>query len=650
MQGTDLYWLLRHRTWSEELARIAPGDPAETWRAFVALANTQMSGLETIRLDRRRARLLPEGWSGVGPGMEQAPLRLAVLASSTVDHLLPAIRVAGMRRGLWIETYTPEYGQYAQDLMNPASGLHAFKPDAVLLAQDAHDLTRGVEQDAGGAAWLDQRMVALTGQWAAARRQFGCQVIQTIPLPVFSARLGNNEHRLPWSRAAALRRLGTAMRDRADEAGVDILALDDSAARDGLAAWHDPALWHRAKQEIHPTAAPLFGDLVGRLLAAARGRSFKALVLDLDNTLWGGVIGDDGLAGIKLGQGSAAGEAHAAFQHYARDLARRGIILAVCSKNDEANALEPFVSHPEMVLRRDDIACFVANWTDKATNLRTIASTLNIGLDSLVFADDNPAERAIVRRELPMVAVPELPEDPTLYGTCIADAGYFEALRITAEDLSRSAQYQDNARRQAVAATTTDLPAYLRSLEMRAPWSRFDRVGQTRIVQLINKTNQFNLTTRRVTDEQIAALIDDPTALTLQIRLLDQFGDNGIVAIVAGTPEDDAIRLDTWLMSCRVLGRGMEEETLNLIVAEARRLGAARLIGEYRPTAKNGMVAEHYARLGFRLVVEKDGATEWSLDLRDWTPRPTWIASEPVHAPTGAPTGGPSGDAVSRAA
>ncbi len=623
MHGTDLYWLPLQPAWAERLAAAAG------WDDLCALANARLSALETVRLDRRRAKLLP----AVPAGLATKPVRLAVLAAATVDHLLPAIRVAGLRRGIWIEIYTPDYGQYAQELMNTGSGLHGFRPDAVLLALDAHHLLQGIEAGQP-AAEVNRRLVAvldgLTAQWDAARRHFGCQVVQTVPLPVFAPLLGNNDHRLPWSRAAALRRFSAMLRERADERGVDLLALDDRAAADGLAAWHDPALWHRAKHEIHPQAAPFYGDLVGRLLAAAQGRSSKCLVLDLDNTLWGGVIGDDGMAGIKLGQGSALGEAYVAFQHYARDLARRGVILAVCSKNDAANALEPFTSHPEMVLKQADIACFVANWTDKAANLREIARRLNIGLDSLVFADDNPAERAIIRRELPMVQVPELPEDATLYGACLAEAGYFEALRVTDDDLARAGQYQENLAREGLAASATDLPGFLRSLDMRAVWSRFDRVGLARIVQLINKTNQFNLTTRRVNEEQVASVIDDPEALSLQIRLLDQFGDNGIVAIVAGArdPGTSSMRLNTWLMSCRVLGRGMEEETLNLVAAEALRLGARCLVGEYRPTAKNGMVREHYLRLGFALMQQDaEGATTWQLDLAGFVPRPTYIAS-----------------------
>jgi len=628
MRGPDLHWLPTQATWSQVLGSVVPG--AEAWPALCALARTRIDSLETRTLDRRRQRLVPEP----PPGLAAPPIRLAILASSTVDHLLPAIRTGGMRRDLWIETHTPDYGQYTQALMDPASPLHAFGPTAVLFALDTHHLLGGIEP--GGTASDVERHLAqiaddLAAQWARARRAFRCQVIQQTLLPVFEPLFGSNEHRLPGSQFWAVQQLNTMLRQRADAEGVDLLALDFAAAGDGLAAWHDPALWHRAKQEVHPSAAPFYGDLVARLLAAAMGRSAKAFVLDLDNTLWGGVIGDDGLEGVKLGQGSALGEAFVAFQRYARDLSRRGIILAVCSKNDEANALEPFEKHPEMVLKQSDIACFVANWTDKAANLRDIAATLNIGLDSLVFADDNPAERAIVRRELPMVAVPELPEDPTLWPSTLAAAGYFESLRLTREDIDRSAQYQANRQRTSMMASATDLKGYLRSLEMRALWNRFDRIGHARIVQLINKTNQFNLTTRRVTDEEIAALIEDERALTLQIRLTDTFGDNGIIAIVIGLfePGTRDIRIDTWLMSCRVLGRQMEEETLNLVVQQARALGAERLIGVYFPTPKNGMVRDHYQRLGF--IPSDDNGTRWELALNDWTPLPTAIASEAVN-------------------
>ena len=632
MHGIDLHWLPHDPRWAAQLAAVAPADGVESsaWSQVVALARNRLSALQTIQLDRKRAKALPSA----PPRLSSPPVRLAILGSSTVDHLAAGIRVGGLRRSIWIETYTPAYGQYAQQLLDPTSGLHDFAPTTVLFALDGYHLLQGITPTATSEsvlATLSGIIDRLEAHWLTARRKFSAHIIQNVPLPVFLPLLGGNEHRLPGSQLTALRQFSALLRIRADAAGVDLVALDDRAASDGLIAWHDPALWHRAKQEIHPQATALYGDLIARLVAANQGRSSKCLVLDLDNTLWGGVIGDDGLAGIKLGQGSARGEAHLAFQHYARDLGRRGIILAVCSKNDEANAQEPFHSHPEMALKREDIACFVANWTDKASNLREIAKRLNIGLDSLVFADDNPAERAIVRRELPMVEVPELPEDPTFYASCIANAGFFEAARLTAEDTQRTQLYQQNVARDSLMVTATDMDGYLHSLAMRAVWNRFDTINQPRIVQLINKTNQFNLTTRRTTDGEIGRFVEDDSALTLQIRLLDQFGDNGIIAIVAGhaVQSTHTIHLDMWLMSCRVLGRGVENETLNLVASEARRLGATRLVGQYIPSAKNAMVRDHYAKLGFSIATEDiDGTTTWSMDLTNFVPHPTFIISE----------------------
>ncbi len=632
MHGIDLHWLPNDPRWAEHLAAVVSVDGMESpvWSQVVALARNRLSALQTIQLDRRRAKALPSA----PPQLAGPPVRLAILGSSTVDHLAAGIRVGGLRRSIWIETYTPSYGQYAQELLDPSSGLHDFVPTSVLFALDGYHLLQGITPTATSeavSATLNGIVDRLEAQWLTARRKFSAHIIQNVPLPVFLPLLGGNEHRLPGSQLTALRRFSALLRVRADAVGVDLVALDDRAVSDSLAAWHDPALWHRAKQEIHPQATALYGDLVARLVAANQGRASKCLVLDLDNTLWGGVIGDDGLAGIKLGQGSARGEAHLAFQHYARDLGRRGIILAVCSKNDEMNALEPFQSHPEMALKREDIACFVANWTDKASNLRDIAKQLNIGLDSLVFADDNPAERAIIRRELPMVEVPELPEDPTFYASCIANAGFFEATRLTVEDVQRTQLYQQNVARDNLMADATDMNGYLHSLAMQAIWDRFDSVGRSRIVQLINKTNQFNLTTRRVTDAEIGRLIEDDSALTLQIRLLDQFGDNGIVAIVAGEADEatHTIHLVTWLMSCRVLGRGVESETLNLVALEAMRLGATRLVGRYIPSAKNGMVRDHYAKLGFSMLTEDvDGTTTWFMDLTNFEPRQTYITSK----------------------
>ena len=396
------------------------------------------------------------------------------------------------------------------------------------------------------------------------------------------------------------------------------------------ATWYDPLLWHKAKQEVSLTAGPVYGDIVGRVLAAQQGRSSKCLVLDLDNTLWGGVIGDDGLEGIVLGQGSPGGEAFLAVQTYAHALSRRGIILAVCSKNDEANALLPFESHPEMLLKRGDISAFVANWNDKAANIRTIAELLNIGLDSLVFLDDNLFERNQVRDALPMVNVLEVSDDPGLVTFALADAGYFEALSVTADDLKRRELYAANTERTRLAeAAGGDISAYLAGLEMRMKWQNFRPLDHERMVQLINKTNQFNLTTRRYTSAEVTAVASNPRAFGLTFRLVDSYGDNGIIAIVIGKLNDanEAV-LDTWLMSCRVLGRGAEAATLEVVARAARSIGATALIGEYIPSAKNGMVREHYSKLGFAAILKAEKRSLYRLDLAGFAPAPHFITIE----------------------
>lgn len=622
---TDLYWLPPIPEWRTRL-RALSDNPNGAWEEAAALANARLNLVETNALDKAVRQMFPEGPSRLAT----KPVRLAVLGSSTLTHLLPAIRVGGLRRGLWVDTYENDYGQYMQELGDPASALHAFDPTAVLLALDAYHLTAGAHaglDEAGADAALDGGRGRIREAWRLTREAFRCPIIQQTVLPVHLPLLGSNEHRLAGSRALFVTRLNAALREMAETEGVDLLALDDWVMRDGIGAWHNPVMWHHAKQEVSPAAAPLYGDLVARLLAAKQGRAFKCLVMDLDNTLWGGVIGDDGMEGIVLGQGSPLGEAYVAVQEYARELSRRGVILAVCSKNDEANAIEPFEKHPDMVLRRPDIASFVSNWSDKAGNIRAIAQELNIGLDALVFLDDNPFERNLVRQELPMVAVPEVSDDPTDYPRAIADAGYFEGVSVTEEDRERTGQYHSNKGREALRASVTDLEGYLRGLEMQLVWKRFDRIGLQRIVQLINKSNQFNLTTRRYTEEDVLAVMADPEAFGLQLRLLDRFGDNGVIAIVIGRlREDGDLVIDTWLMSCRVLGRQVEPTTLNLIAQEAKKLGARRLVGQYVPTTKNGMVRDHYAKLGFA-VMEADaaGGSRSLLDLAGFQPAATFI-------------------------
>ena len=344
-------------------------------------------------------------------------------------------------------------------------------------------------------------------------------------------------------------------------------------------------------------------------------------MLDLDNTIWGGVIGDDLLDGIVLGHGSAAGEAFLAVQRMALALRRRGVLIAVCSKNDEHVAREPFRSHPDMLLREEHIAAFVANWDDKPANLQLIARTLDIGIESLVFVDDNPVEREQVRQRLPQVAVPELPADPALFPAMISAGGYFEATSFTPDDRERAARYSAGAARAAAAARYGDVDDFLASLDTTIAFAPFDPVGRSRITQLILRSNQFNLTTQRYSEADVAQWETNPAAFTRQVRLMDRFGDNGVISVVICRRSDPSWTIDTWLMSCRVLNRRVEEAVLDEIVAAARAAGASSLLGVFRPTDRNGIVKQHYAKLGFALVARDNESERWQLDVTSYQPK-----------------------------
>lgn len=614
----QLSWLPPHSDLGAAISQArSEADPATRLALAARLAGYRRDFTLTGRLDKMAAeglgKLADAGAGASALGL--TPLRIAMLSSHTVDHLLPAIRVAGLHRRLALSLYVAPYAMYRQVLLDEHAPLAAFAPQLVVLALDARDAPLQLPLEAPEpevAAAVEARVDELRQLWRRALDRHAAQVVQQTLLPADPPLFGSFEALVPAAPYAVIERLNARIRAAAREDGVLLLDLAWQAARgsygQGLA---DPVRWHQAKQLVSPTLAPLYGDLLARIAAAVAGLSRKCLVLDLDNTLWGGVVGDDGVDGIRLGQGDPTGEAFLAFQRYAQMLARRGIILAVCSKNDAAVAEAGF-SHPEMALRRADIAAFSANWDDKATNLRRIAATLEIGLDSLVFVDDNPAERDIVRRELPEVAVPELPDDVAEYPARLAAGGYFEAVSFTPDDAARGRNYALNAERKAAASGATDMASYLRSLEMTLTAQPVGEAELPRVTQLINKTNQFNLTTRRYTEAEVRRMAADPASLALALRLRDRFGDNGLISVVLARPDEslpsDELLIDTWLMSCRVLGRQVEEAVLGVVAAAAAQRSVRALVGEYRPTARNAMVAEHYARLGFAQRQAPDGA------------------------------------------
>ncbi|WP_434456108.1 HAD-IIIC family phosphatase [Stutzerimonas urumqiensis] len=611
----QLLWLPPHPSLGEALSdakRVT--DPAERLARALTLAGYRRDFTQTARIDRLATEGLREPAQAAALGLTS--LRVAVLSSHTVDHLLPAVRVAGLGRRLALSLYVAPYGLYRQALLSDDRALADFAPQVVVLALDARDAPLQLPLDASEAevvAAIDGRVGELRQLWRRARERHAAQVIQQTLVPVDPPLFGSFEAHVPASPFALTQRLNDAIRQAAAADGVLLLDLAWHAAQGSYGAGlADPVRWHQAKQLVSPELAPLYGDHLARILAAGVGLSRKCLVLDLDNTLWGGVVGDDGVDGIRLGQGSATGEAFLAFQRYAALLARRGIILAVCSKNDLAVAEAAF-GHPEMTIARADIAAFVANWDDKAGNLRRIAAMLDIGLDALVFVDDNPAERDIVRRELPQVAVPELPDDVADYPARVAAAGYFEAVSFTADDLGRGRSYAANAERKAALSQATDMEGYLRGLEMRLEVSRIGEAERARATQLINKTNQFNLTTRRYSEAEVERLANAPGSLALALRLKDKFGDNGLIGVLLARPdpalEPGEVLIDSWLMSCRVLGRQVEHAALDVLARAAQAAGYSALVGEYRPTARNGMVAEHYPRLGFEQRPAPAGAT-----------------------------------------
>jgi FkbH-like protein len=612
-----LHWLPRLEGADRALraAQRIP-DPAARIAEIVRLARHQLDFAQIRRLDQALTRA---GIDLLRPP-DLLPIKLAWAGEGAIFHLLPATRVAGLRRGLLISS----------TVLDPGSSISALAPHAVLFGVSPDEIVPSVPLSADAAfveRAVEARVASLRRRWEQVREQLKCLVIQEIAPDLSPSIFGSFDRLVPGAPASVVTRLNQAIARAAAEDRVLVLDLEAASAKLGKEAWFDPVRGHPRRQLVSPLMAPLYGDTLARVLAAARGLSKKCLVLDLDNTLWGGVVGDDGVDNIVIGRGNAAGEAFVAFQRYARALKDRGVILAVCSKNDLATAEVVFQRRPEMVLKRDDIAAFICSWDDKAKGLAQIASALNLGLDALVFFDDDPAERALIRQRLPSVAVPEVPKDPALYARCLADAGYFEATAFTAEDRARAAQYLANARRdEERAAAGGDLDRYLGSLQMEMTVGRFEDAALPRVIQLIHKTNQVNLTARRYTEAAVREVRADPRSICLHFRLKDAFGDNGIISLViARRPGDGEVtfEIDTWLMSCRVIGRGVEAAVLHALAEIARRMGGAELVGDYLPTAKNAVAREHYAKLGFQRIAEDHhgpGSTRWRLSLADHRP------------------------------
>jgi FkbH-like protein len=547
------------------------------------------------------------------------PVRIAILGGSTTTEIKSMLEIFLLEQGIEPVFYESGYNRYFEDVLFENPELWNFKPNLVFIHTTWHNISEFpalLESEVEVEGRVRREMARFESLWEKIHKELGAVIIQNnFDLPRLRS-MGNLEASETFGSVNFVMRLNAEFASYARKQPHllinDILYL---SAQVGQAAWFRPSYWYNFHMALSPTASVALGHSVGGIVKAVYGKSKKCLILDLDNTLWGGVIGDVGLQNLILGKDHPVGEAYLDFQRYVKNLRRRGVILAVCSKNDEENAKEGF-SHPDSVLKLEDFSVFKANWNTKPENIRKIAAELNIGLDSIVFVDDNPAERAIVEGQLPEVAVPNVGADVSVFAEVLEQERYFEVDKIVQDDLSRSAFYSSNTERSACKSQFSNYGDFLASLQMSAEIGSFRPVYLERIAQLINKTNQFNLTTRRYTSGEVEAISQDQAFLTLYGRLTDKFGDNGLVSVLVGQVVDEVLQIDLWLMSCRVLKREMELAIFDVLVEQCQLRGIRKIVGVYIPSKKNSMVAGHYASLGFSAMsATSDGGKSWSYDV-----------------------------------
>ena len=537
--------------------------------------------------------------------------RIAVLGATTIDYLQRAVACGVLREGVFPVMYQAPFGSYVQEVLDPGSALHAFKPDLVVIATHWRDLVTAMPigcTEADVDKMVAAKIGLFRGIWGKLTAA-GAKIVQHLVVPPPQRFRGVAERLAPASPSNQIRRLN----DKLLEAGnglVTWIDMEALAAKTGTGRFSPAKFYYSAKLDYDQRWLPDYLPPFQAAWRAANARAKKVLVLDLDNTLWGGVIGDDGVEGIKLGAASPAGEAFEDWQRYIKGLSERGIILAVCSKNDPDIAATGF-THPNSVLGRENFAAFECSWSDKAGGMKRIAQTLNVGIDSFVFCDDNPAECELIRQELPEVAVVHMGTDPAAF-IDLFDAGHwFDMQAYTTEDLGRAQAYAARAAALAEQSEATDIGGYLAGLDMKGRLYRPEEPDIARVAQLELKTNQFNVTTRRYSEAQVRGFMDRNDAVVLAFRLADRFGDHGLTSTLVAFHEDDAMRIDSWLMSCRIFSRSAEQFILSGLIDIAERMGAKKLVGEYQPMPKNDVVADLYPRMGFS--VREDGRYERKL-------------------------------------
>ncbi len=566
-------------------------------------------------------------------GTKRIRKKIAVLGGSTTSHLVGALEVFLLNYGILPEFYESEYDRYWQDAMFDNPGLRDFCPDIIYIHTSWHNIKSQTPSPAMSNEEANQMLKDgynhFESMWKKLKEDYSVPIIQNnFELPPYRI-FGNRDS---FDRRGAVNfvtRLNLMFADYAEgQEGFYINDINYVSADYGLEAWHDESAWYMFKQACTTTAIPALAFNLANIIKSLLGKNKKVLALDLDNTLWGGVVGDDGVEGIEIGEETATAECFKAFGEYVKKHKEIGVMLTVASKNDHDNAIAG-LNHPDGVLRPEDFVVIKANWETKDRNLAMTAAEMDLGVDSFVFADDNPTERELVRRSIEGIAVPEF-TDPVKYIKTLDRNGYFEVTSFSPEDIKRNEMYKANVKRAELSHDFVDYGEYLHSLKMTAEIKGFAPIYLQRITQLINRSNQFNLTTRRYTQPEIEHIAEDDNYITLYGKLTDIFGDNGVVAVVIGKVTDEVCHIDLWLMSCRVLKKDMEYAMLDTLVAECKAKGVKTIRGYYYPTSKNNMVKDLYSDFGFGLTEEDaEGNRVFELNIEGYMGKNKYIQTNP---------------------
>ena len=562
-------------------------------------------------------------------GTNRLKKNVAILGGSTTDEIKDMLELFLLSNGIEPTFYQSEFNKYWEDVMFDNEELVSFNPDIIFIHTSNRNLSfafdMGMSEDT-----IEQTVQSdfnhFKQMWEKIRTKYNCVIIQNNFDLCFYRMLGNRDAWDVHGFNNYIQRMNALFYQYAREnKRFYINDLAYMQAQYGINSFSDPQYWYLYKYVIAVPCIPYFSYNLANIIKSIYGKNKKAFVLDLDNTLWGGVVGDDGVDGIEIGHETSMGQAYSEFQQYLKNYISMGVMLTVNSKNDENNAIAG-LNHPEGTLKPDDFITIKANWDPKALNIQRIAHELNIGEDALVFVDDNPAEREIVLQNNPKVAAPDIGEI-TNYINVIDKSGFFETTSFSNDDIKRNKMYKENAQRAVLEASFDNYDDYLKSLNMKAFIRTFDSVYLARIAQLTNKSNQFNLTTKRFSDADILEAMNDPKRICLYGKLSDKFGDNGVITVVIAKEEDkDTLGIELWLMSCRVLKRGMEDAMLDALVEKAKEKGYSKLKGYYYRTEKNNMVRYFYKGFDFELISEKDNLDSvWELDINDYQNRNRFI-------------------------